>query len=104
MKFQKVYQGDCQLIKTSIPTEAERFEQKDNCLAYGEVTGHAHRIHGSVEFFKWQAKTYFRVPAGEPVALKHEEHNPIVLPPGDYLYGNTAEFDYNEMESRKVAD
>lgn len=100
----KSLQGDCHVWSVNLPKGAVPFEQKDNCLAYGEVTGHAHRIHGTVEFFKWQAKTYFRVPAGAPVALKHEEHNPIILPPGDYEYGNTLEFNYDEMESRRVAD
>jgi hypothetical protein len=89
-------------VKRDIPKGAEKFDGK-NVLAYGEVTGHAHRVtSGTVEFLKFQAKTYLRVI--DTATLKHEEHKTIVLPPGDYEYGNTSEYDYDLEESKRVAD
>lgn len=99
-------QGDVIITPVVIPTEAKPVEKSDRALAYGEVTGHSHRIKqetsGLVEFLKYQAKTYIRVTA--EVELVHEEHNTIVLPPGDYQYAGTQEYDYDTEESRRVAD
>jgi len=98
----RAYHGDVLLVRREVPAEAEKFDAQ-NVLAYGEVTGHAHRIaSGSVEFFKWQAKTYLRVL--KEAELRHEEHKTIILPPGDYEYGNTSEYDYDLEESKRVAD
>lgn len=102
-------QGDVQLRPCVIPAGAEPFDAKMT-LAYGEVTGHAHRVvpqvSGTVEFLKLGARTFFRAKSG--VEITHEEHNPGLgrnfLPPGDYEYGLTREYDYDEMESRRVAD
>lgn len=102
----KFLHGDVQIVARKIPSAAQvDAEKKDNCLAYGEVTGHAHRISsGQVQFLKviGDAKTYLRVT--EEALLTHEEHKPIVLPPGDYEYGITQEYDYDTEESRRVAD
>lgn len=101
----KIQQGDVDIRKlTSMPSDAKVDKNKtDNCLAYGEVTGHAHRISsGVVEFLKMGTQTFLRVK--EEAALSHEEHKTIILPPGDYQYGGTQEFDYDTEEARRVAD
>ena len=64
-------------------------------LAYGEVTGHAHAIMD-------EAATLWRLAAGDdrlllvagdaPVALRHEEHATIMVPPGAYVVRRQREF------------
>jgi len=39
-----------------------------------------------------------------PVLLKHQEHSPIKLPPGDYKIGIQREYDPFEQIIREVAD
>lgn len=39
---------------------------------------------------------------GEPVVLRHEEHDPIRIPPGDYYVGRQQEF--HAGAARQVAD
>src|SRR5690606_4505711 len=82
----KVTQGDVLLRRVRIPKAAEKFEQTDRTLAYGEATGHSHTLTGGeVEFLKWQGKTYLRVL--KECTLEHlknfktptGEHNPIVF-------------------------
>ena len=56
-------------------------------LAEGEVTGHGHRIRSrSASLYGIDGRPgvkLCRVGAGGAV-LRHEEHGPIKLPPGDY--------------------
>jgi len=40
----------------------------------------------------------------EPVTLTHEEHNPLVVPPGKYVVRIVREFDHIAGRSRYVAD
>ncbi len=58
-------------------------------LALGEATGHHHRIenvkvgeHESARIFSFGAERFLQVM--ESVALRHEEHSTIQLPPGNY--------------------
>lgn len=78
-----------------------------NALAYGELTGHVHQLCGEpgVDFD-------LRVsPAGErhlkivqPTMLRHQEHDPILLKPGNYQIGIQREFDPFEKLIRSVQD
>jgi hypothetical protein len=63
-------------------------------LAYGEVTGHAHAIVD-------EAATLWRLPSDDrlllvtgdaPVALRHEEHATVMVPPGTYVVRRQREF------------
>lgn len=74
-------------------------------LAEGEVTGHAHRIasrHASLYRTETDAK-YMRVMGPAPVALEHEEHSTVELPPGNYKITIHAEYQPGELP-RQVAD
>jgi hypothetical protein len=55
-------------------------------LAYGEVTGHAHAIkaEGAALFRDPKLMAVFMTVTGDPVALEHDEHSTIVIPPGNY--------------------
>ena len=74
-------------------------------LAHGEVTGHAHAISAR------NADLYSAVDAGDVtfleiresmVALQHDEHATICLPPGSYIVRRQRE--YSPEEIRRVAD
>jgi hypothetical protein len=63
-------------------------------LAYGEVTGHAHAIADD-------AATLWRLPGDDrllliagtrDVALRHEEHATVMVPPGAYVVRRQREF------------
>lgn len=98
--------GDVIITHETLPKEFESFEKsKDYCLAYGEVTGHAHRVTSGDFDLRQCPKThvkYLRVITES--FLKHEEHSPIVIPPGTYRIGIQREYDPFEKLIRKVSD
>ncbi len=53
-------------------------------LAYGEVTGHSHRIEDPATAEVWELNGQLYLKVIDPARLIHEEHNPITLPPGIY--------------------
>lgn len=80
---------------------------KDACLAYGEATGHAHKIFGNPEDFtiKEDPKTKERhLLVVRDVVLKHQEHKPVVIPPGQYRIGIQREYDPYSKHIRQVVD
>lgn len=91
-----------------LPAEFETLEQEPmSALAYGEVTGHVHQLQGTPEKdFKLRVtKTGERLlRVINPVALKHQEHGPIILRPGDYKTGIQREYDPFQKLIRQVAD
>jgi len=103
-----IRQGDVLCIPVaSVPESAKAKEMprdKDVILAFGEVTGHAHRI-------KERALVAFEgdVPGAaawlnvlEPVNLTHEEHTAHTLPSGAWKINIHRE--YSPEEIRNVAD
>lgn len=109
MKKFQVRQGDVfvEALDGEIPANAKpvKADAGRTILAYGEVTGHAHALPGS------QAKL-FRVvdessmtsylTVSKTVALQHEEHAPIEIPPGNYRVNIQRE--YHPEAIRQVAD
>lgn len=106
----KLYrQGDVLLQQIdAIPNDAAPCAIKgDVILAYGEVTGHAHRL--APEQVKpyakggaWSADAERFIAVAEATALTHEEHSAIVLLPGNYRVVQQRE--YSPEEIRRVAD
>jgi hypothetical protein len=77
----------------------------DDCLAYGEATGHAHKLFGGEFELRECPKTKTRhLHVIREVVLKHQEHNPIIIPPGHFRIGIQQEYDPFEKLSRKVID
>src|SRR5689334_22017808 len=72
-------------------------------LAYGEVTGHSHRIEmpGSAEVWEIDGMLYVNVMA-ESARVVHEEHKPISLPRGFYRVWQQRE--YTPQEIRRIVD
>jgi hypothetical protein len=106
----KMYrQGDVLIVAVdSIPSDAKEVPRSKRgiVLAEGEVTGHAHRIpsrHATLYRTETDAR-YMRVTAGgKPVALLHEEHTAVELPPGSYRISIHREYQPGALP-RQVAD
>ena len=103
-----VRQGDVMLFKVAaLPKGAVEVEtQGDVILAFGEVTGHAHRIKReqtvkpSARIFDLGAERYLQI--AERVALTHEEHSAIFLEVG--VYRQAFQFEEKRAEIQRVAD
>ncbi len=79
----QVRHGDVLITRVdSIPSEAKSLGKRKE-LAYGEVTGHAHRVDVGELFETKNGELYLKV---EKLSnLTHEEHKKIKLVPGNYL-------------------
>ncbi len=96
-------QGDVLIRRIkSLPTQKAQI-RLNGILAYGEVTGHAHKVENlqSAEVLEVGDGLYLRV-AEEGVRIVHEEHAPITLAPGNYEVSIQRE--YSPAEIRNVAD
>jgi hypothetical protein len=100
--------GDLLIVK--VDTIPAGLKLTNNVLAYGETTGHKHRLTGQVEVFDntdhrlmgTVPTKYFQ--ALEPQELVHEEHKPIHIEEGMYAVIHEREFDFFEQEIRRVRD
>ena len=103
-----VRQGDVMLFRVGkLPEGAVQVKTNgDVILAYGEVTGHAHRIKRdqttspSARVFDFGAERYIQI--AERVALTHEEHSAIFLDAG--IYRQAHQFEEKRAELQRVAD
>ncbi|HEY3972342.1 MAG TPA: hypothetical protein VGM18_05010 [Candidatus Sulfotelmatobacter sp.] len=96
-------QGDVLIRRIqSLPTQTAQ-PRLTGILAYGEVTGHAHKIENLkvAEVLEIENGLYLRV-GEEGVRVVHEEHAAITLPAGNYEVEIQKE--YTPAEIRNVAD
>ena len=105
MKQRQFRQGDVFLRPVSKMPRGAKAQQPHGriVLAYGEVTGHAHAIHDldHVDVYVGaEGQLYLRVK--EAVDLKHEEHDTIAIPPGNYE--RVIQREYSPEAIRNVAD
>lgn len=82
----------------SRPTEAK--EIKELVLAYGEVTGHAHRVKGNASLWEFGGERFLVVE--DEATLTHEEHKSIELDRG--VYRVTIQREYEPDGWRNVQD
>ena len=108
-KQQLFRQGDVMLQRVdSIPEDALACKvDGDVILAYGEVTGHAHRLAPATvtPYAKdgvWSPTAERFIRAIEGAELTHEEHSAIKLAPGCYRVIQQRE--YHPEAIRRVAD
>lgn len=111
-KPQKLYrQGDVMFQSIASIPAGERVKRKNGTVAYGEVTGHSHRLAvlESAEVLEIGENLFVHVSEsglsidGDPGAtFVHEEHWPITLPPGSYKV--TIQREYSPEEIRNVID
>jgi hypothetical protein len=99
-------QGDLLIVPVKKKRIRERLrvrgEVTDNVLAYGEATGHAHRAIGrDVAVMNMDGGKF--ISANESFLVRHEEHDWIDIPPGDYRVIRQREYD-GEMAYRWIND
>lgn len=99
-------QGDVILKRLeAAPDLAQAGEKPDLTLAYGEATGHAHRItEGRAKLYTLATGVIVLRVLSEYARLFHEEHHDILLPKGDYDVGQQREWDWQAEMTRNVAD
>lgn len=101
-------QGDVLLVPIEeVPAAVLPLPREDGrvILAHGEVTGHAHAIvDESAELVSAEgaAELYLIVHGTDPVALEHEEHDTIMIPPGKYE--RRMQREYSEEGNTQVLD
>jgi hypothetical protein len=101
-------QGDVLIIPVAkIPGNLEPVKREGGrvILAHGEVTGHAHAIKDDrAALFRDPklAAIFMHVSGDAPVALEHDEHDTISVPPGNYEIRRQRE--YGPEEIRRVED
>ena len=97
--------GDVYLVKVEeLPKNARAQptpEPGQAILAYGEVTGHAHRIKDPTAKL-WLDGTNTYLTVDQVAQLTHEEHHTIILEPGVYQVIHQVE--YLPAEYRRVVD
>jgi hypothetical protein len=107
----KVRQGDVLFLPVAAIPGGERKKRENGVAAYGEVTGHSHRLAdlATAEVFELGEGLFVRVSdegisiGGEPGAtFVHEEHGPANLSPGNYEIRIQRE--YSPEEIRNVVD
>jgi len=91
-----------------LPTDfSEGQVEAKSALAYGEATGHIHQLQGTpgVDFdlrVSRSGERHLRIV--NPTFLKHQEHSPMLLKPGNYKIGIQREYDPFEKLTRAVVD
>lgn len=84
-----------------IPNGAKR--KASNHLAEGEATGHFHAATApDVALYKYEGGLMLAAPSGTEVT--HQEHNTVLVPPGNYDRSIVQEFDHFTEEAREVID
>lgn len=101
-------QGDVLIVPVKkLPKNIEPVDREAGrvVLAHGEVTGHAHAIKDrEAALFRDPklAAIFMHVSGDDTVALEHEEHATIHIPPGNYQVVRQRE--YSPEAIRNVAD
>lgn len=106
-----IRQGDVMLIPVSrIPKNTKPVAREGGrlILAHGEITGHAHAITDErAELVTGEQAAeleamFLLVDGPDPVALVHEEHGTIMVPPGKHQVRRLRE--YAPDQNRQVQD
>lgn len=96
-------QGDVLLVKVdSMPKAAVAEAAQDSIvLAYGETTGHAHRVSAqNAKIYALNEERFLEI--HQATNLVHEEHDPIALTPG--VYRVVRQREYTPERIRRVSD
>ena len=134
VKYTKYQQGDVVMYRIEDDKDFEEWSNKNSpssypvvhyqgqtnskaILAFGEVTGHTHRVEMSemlkdvgvtlhMDYNREAGKDVPRsfVVTGAPVELQHEEHNTLTIPEGNYVVKIVREFNHITRRSQYVAD
>jgi hypothetical protein len=98
----KLQQGDVILEPVNYAIKGEKLNHLT--LAEGESTGHYHRIESGLGQLIMMDKIMHLQIFSDTALLRHEEHNPINVPKGDYKIKIVREYDPFDDEIRQVRD
>ena len=102
MKPVMLQQGDLILVVDELPAEVKKISTGKNfTLLRGEGTN-THDVVGSFSAYEDENGTLFLVV--DNAKLIHSEHGTETLPRGTFRRVIEREFDYEEMEARRVED
>ena len=102
MKKVTVQQGDLLLVADELPAEAKKISGGKNFTVLRGEGVNTHDIVGSFAAYEDEDGTLFLVV--DDAKLIHSEHGTETLPTGTFRPVIEREFDYEEMEARKVED
>lgn len=102
----QIRQGDVLLVPVEVAPPDGATPHDEAVLAWGEVTGHAHRLSGAVLDWTDGERRYVRV-LNAPGSLRHEDHDPapaaVVAPGQTYEVVHQREWDLSG-QWKKVID
>jgi len=103
MNYPVYRQGDVLIRRIDTLPVQKSVKRENGILAYGEVTGHCHKVETvtCAEVLEIENGLFLRV-GEEGVRIVHDEHAPITLEPGNYSIEIQRE--YTPAEIRNVAD
>jgi hypothetical protein len=103
-------QGDILFEKVKSPSKTAKKPMINNIIAYGEVTGHAHKIFdpslAELQSLVDENGDIFVMSSDKNITITHDEHDPITLEKGSW-WCITRQREYDPlavMRERKVAD
>ena len=103
MKAVKVQQGDLLLVADELPSDAKKITTDGGTFTLLRGEGvNTHDVVGSFTAYEDKDGTLFLVV--DDAKLVHSEHGTETLPRGTFRRVIEREFDYEEMEARKVED
>lgn len=108
-KSSAILHGECAIIQTKIPADAEMDTPKTGVLiiADSETTGNHHVMDmvPGIEILKKGNQRFVRnsVPANVRCVVA-DRHDTLTVPPGEWEFVIAQEFDYFEMSKRNVRD
>ena len=103
-----VMHGDVVIERIAeVPNDFNDLQKSDDdCLAYGELSGHLHRLEDGEFDLRIDAKNpnerIFKIV--KDTSLRHQEHMEVILPPGSYKSRIQREYDPFTKRIREVAD
>lgn len=96
-------QGDVLLFPVNeIKGEKKERGERGFVLAEGESTGHAHTVQDEIEMMVSDAGMF--IASEKPFTITHEEHKPVVVPPGKYEVKRVQEYNHFAEEAKNVVD
>jgi len=96
-------QGDVLIRRIDKLPKKKALRRVNGVLAYGEVTGHSHRVDNltRADVLEIDNRVFLHV-GEEGVRIVHDEHSPLALSAGNYEI--TIQKEYAPAEIRNVAD
>ena len=102
MKKVKVQQGDLLLVADELPSDAKKISGGKNFTVLRGEGVNTHDVIGAFSAYEDKDGTLFLVIKN--AKLVHSEHGTETLPRGTFRRIIEREFDYEEMEGRRVED